>query len=85
MVDDKARRTMRAKRIACWCFRAEARWVITRQAFSKRWTRLAFARIGLWAYRSARSNTSATLRLNQARMAFHALVAKLPPELRDDG
>jgi NTE family protein len=30
-----------------------------------------------------RQNTDATMRLNQARMAFHALVAKLPPELRD--
>lgn len=30
-----------------------------------------------------RQNTTATLRLNQARTAFHALVAKLPPALRD--
>ncbi|MBC7521745.1 MAG: DUF3734 domain-containing protein [Sandarakinorhabdus sp.] len=30
-----------------------------------------------------RQNTDTTLRLNRARMAFHALVAKLPPELQD--
>jgi NTE family protein len=30
-----------------------------------------------------RQNTDVQMRLNQARMAFHALVAKLPPELRD--
>jgi len=30
-----------------------------------------------------RLNTDATLRLDRARAAFHALVAKLPPELRD--
>jgi NTE family protein len=30
-----------------------------------------------------RLNTDATMRLHRARMAFHALVEKLPPELRD--
>ncbi|MFZ4688256.1 MAG: DUF3734 domain-containing protein, partial [Polymorphobacter sp.] len=30
-----------------------------------------------------RQNTDANIRLNRARMAFHSLVAKLPPELRD--
>ena len=30
-----------------------------------------------------RQNTDTNLRLNRARTAFHALIAKLPPELRD--